>query len=401
MKKYSNLFGIHWLGKVMLPLFMPFGVATGCKVLQTLLDIVVRALELKLPQLFLHNNKPLSDHYLDDQCGVAQSQAIAWLQCVIYITVVTMIGLPFSITKIQFPSKKVILLGFELDVLSSTLALKASKALKYLKQVVYLSENIHKAFIQLMQQVVGRLRHAAVAIHGASALVRGMEYQTNLMISLNYGRKRCFTLSLEARHDLEFWKILLPHFNGIPFTYVIKRKEDISITMFSDAAGNPNLGFAAWDTLGRFFVLPWNQTLLRTTTLIDENNINELELMAFCFMILASKQQYKGLAIQIYCDNKSAVSWWIHKAPKFKIKHYKVISHLIRQTTLHCIHNRTFIWIDYIKTQKNKRADKLSRLIPHAIDTPQEGFPYIKFKYINIRRVVNKFVKIWKNKKWL
>ena len=207
--------------------------------------------------------------------------------------------------------------------------------------------------------------------------------------------------SLESRHDLEFWKILLPHFNGIPFTYVIKRKEDISITMYSDAAGNPTLGFAAWDTLGRYYVLPWSQTLLKNSSILHDNNINTLELMAFCFMLLASKDAYNGLAIQVYCDNKNAVAWWIKKAPKFKIRYHKLVSHLIRQTTFHCILSRTFVWIDYIKTHENTRADKLSRLKPNAIYTPQEGTPHLNFKFLNIRKVINKFVKIWRRNNWL
>ena len=115
--EYTNLFGIHWLGKILLPFYMPFGIATGCATLQKLLDIIVQSLEVTFPQIFCFNTSSLTDHYLDDQCGVAPNLTIAWLQCTLYITLVTLIGLPFSPSKIQFPSKFVTLLGFELNII--------------------------------------------------------------------------------------------------------------------------------------------------------------------------------------------------------------------------------------------------------------------------------------------
>ena len=400
-RDYTNLFGIQWLGKILLPFFMPFGIATGCTTLQKLLDIVVQALEQVFPQIFCFKSSAITDHYLDDQCGVAPSLSIAWLQCTLYITIVSLIGLPFSPSKIQFPSKFAILLGFELNLVTFTLSLKKKKAKTYLKQVNSLLSDPDSATIKIMQQITGRLRHAARAIHGATAFVRRLEKQTNKLLASGHFKHAPFSLDKEARHDLLFWQILLPNFNGIPFSFIVKRKCDISITLFTDASGAPHKGFGAWDTLGQCFSIPWSNTLLKNSKLLLGNHINVLELITFCVAILSSKKLYKNKAIQLFCDNETACTWWINKAPKFSIRYYNLVAHLIRMTTLHCILNRIFVWVDYINTNNNLRADALSKLNKKALFIPQENFGFINFHTINPTKILNKFVKVWRSKGWL
>ena len=402
MKKYSKLFAISWLGKILIPFFMPFGIATGCVTLQKLLDIILLALEIVFPQIFCLNNNALTDHYLDDECGIAPLEHIAWLQCTLWLFVVSVVGLPFSTKKIQTPSKTVILLGFKISILTSSLALREDKASLYLIQVKFLIINFESATIIILQQLTGRLRHASRAIHGATAFVRGLEYQCNKMIAKNFPRNKKFTLSNESLHDLKFWSILLPQFNGIPFSYIVKDTSNITITLFTDASGSPKKGLGAWDTLGNFFSIAWSKTKFKDHSLLHKNYNNVLELCALCFSILRLRNIYKNKAVQVYCDNNTAVNWWIFKAPTFKIKYYHFVTYLIRYTTLHCIKNRIFIWVDYISTLENLRADGLSRLKENALGIPQTDFPQkIKFKFTNPIKIINKCFDYCKKYGWI
>ena len=136
-KKYSKILAIHWQGKVLLPAFMPFGIATGCRTLQLILDVIQQALRISFPKVFCPHGVNLSDHYLDDKGAMHYSEIGAWLQCVLWIVVVWSIGLPFSPSKIQLPRKIVDLLGFTINLTSQSYSLKAKKAISYLKFVCF------------------------------------------------------------------------------------------------------------------------------------------------------------------------------------------------------------------------------------------------------------------------
>ena len=92
--------------------------------------------------------------------------------------------------------------------------------------------------------------------------MRGIEEQMHKFIASDYGDFNPYHLSDEAIHDLKFWEALLPNYNGIPFEFIVRDTNCISITLFTDASGNPDLGFGAWDTTGDYYSIEWKKTIL-------------------------------------------------------------------------------------------------------------------------------------------
>ena len=395
MKEYQRLFGFSWEGKILFPAYMPFGVATGCRTLQKLLDIVNLALRILFPQIFTLNGRPTSHHYLDDEAHVAINSTQAWLQCTLYILLVTIIGFPIDIAKVQFPSFHVTLLGFELNLLSFELSLKSNKATQYLKLILIELDYPSRAELHKSLKILGRLRHAAKAIHGAAAFVRQLELQIVSLQASDYPSRKFYTYTDGALNDLRFWKILLPKFNGIPFNYVVQSKGTFDLSLFTDASGNPELGFGAWDTFGNFCLINWSTTILNNHPLLSENRNNVLEFVAMVVTIIALRNKYKNKAIHAFSDNSTAVTWLIKKSPKFKIKYYHFVAFLLRTLMLTCIDSRIFIWFDFLPREFNKRADGLSNLRRDALKIihvkPKINEP-LKFSSFNPRSILKKLV---------
>ena len=120
-------------------------------------------------------------------------------------------------------------------------------------------------------------------------------------------------------------------------------------------------GCGAWDTAGNWFNIKWNKTNLTQTKLLQEIYINELEFLTLTVSLLMLMDQYKNKVIHIWCDNKATVEWLSKKAPSFTNKYHIWVSYLLRKIMLECLKNRVYIWIEYIKSKDNKRADALSR----------------------------------------
>ena len=99
-KEFQRLFAFEWENLVLIPGYMPFGVATGCATLQKLLDIINLALIKLFPNIFTLKNKPLGDHYLDHECFIAKNMVQAWLQNMIYMIATSISGFPMSLNKV-------------------------------------------------------------------------------------------------------------------------------------------------------------------------------------------------------------------------------------------------------------------------------------------------------------
>ena len=396
MKKYWKLLAFEFEKRVIFPKYVPFGIATGCAILQKLLDIVLIALIKMFPEIYGTIKKPFMYHYLDDTAGGHSKKIIAYWQFILYALFIYTIGLRFSKSKFQGPSKLVLLLGFIFDLKQQTLSLNPEKVKTYLKNIIFLINYPNRATEKLLEMIIGKLRHAAKAIQGGNAFVRGLEEQLTIRKKMDTKTHEEFRLSLEAHHDLIYWSQLLKNYNGVPFVFLLRNKNHINITLFTDAAGRKDRGAGAWDTKGNWFQQKWEKTKLKKHPLVSEKFINELEFLTFTVALLKFTDDYKDKVIHIRCDNAAAVGWMIRKAPSFSNKYHKWISYLLRKIMLNCLKNRTYIWIDYINTKINKRADALSRCeLAKPLLVKQPLYPQkIKFKArVNVVKLFNDCVK--------
>ena len=403
-EEYSRLFSFEFEKLIFIPGYMPFGVATGCRTLQKLLDVINQALVKLFPEIFTLKNKPLGDHYLDDECLIAKNMVQSWLQNIIYMIVCTISGFPMSLNKVQFPTYKGQLLGFDLDLIDLILSLKEKKAKAYYKDVKSERENPHKATLKKSKKIIGRLRYASTAIHNASAFIRQLEEQCVYLTSISYPEHKPYSYNEGALSDLQFWEVLLPNFNGIPFSYICKDMKNFDAYLFTDASGAKDLGCGGWDSFGSSFSFSWSSSILKDHPLVLNNCNNILEFLTMVLAVLANKKLYANKSIRAYCDNATAVTWLIKKSPKFKIKYYSFVAFLLRTLNLSLIEQRTFIYFNYIARDNNVRADALSKLKPRALFVPQIK-PNVKdviFKNpINPRKVLSKLIRAAIVKKYL
>ena len=201
------LLGTCWQGDYYLDLALPFGLRSAPAIFNSLADLF---------HWCLVNNWNVLDllHYLDDYFTLGPPLSdICASRLKAIDQAATEIGIPLSPDKCVGPTTCLIFLGIELDSVSMTARLPADKRTELIE---LLEEWATKRTCKLkeLQSLLGKLNHACTFVpHGRTFLRRLLDF----LKGHSCKQSRFIRLNKECKLDIEWWRSLLPTWDGVYF----------------------------------------------------------------------------------------------------------------------------------------------------------------------------------------
>ena len=218
----------------------------------------------------------------------------------------------------------------------------------------YLDRKNKKTTVQRAQKLCGLLNFLCKCVVPGRAFVTrlysmtGTKDKTKKLKPHHHVR-----ITEEHRLDIQIWKIFLdqPDVYCRPFIdYSTVTAEDID--MYSDASGNPNLGFGALCE-SQYLWAKWDSNFVRT----HKPSIEFLELYAFTAGVLTWIKKFKNKRVCLFIDNESAMHMVNNSSSKCKN-----CMMLIRLITIECLLHNVRITAKHVKSEENGLTDSLSRM---------------------------------------
>ena len=330
---------------------MLFGASISCRLFSEFSDCLKHILEIKL------NRPGRITNYLDDFLFIADNEHECNFMVREFLRICEQIGCPVATEKTEWATPKIIFLGVGLDGLGHRLTVPEDKKRKALNAILYICEK-RKATIKEIQRLTGTLNFLNKVIVPGRAFTRGL--YAKLKTTGKDGQKLMpfhhVNLSQQLRLDCEVWKAFL---NNVQYDQLCRPFIDWSevststeLDFYTDSSGQRNLGFGC--VFGKFYTWgQWEKDFFQDY----KPSIAFLELYALCVGIFTWNKSIQNSKFLIFCDNKS-----VRDMVNTTSSNCTVCLKLIRLLVLdNLLHNRR-IEVQYIESEKNERADALSRL---------------------------------------
>ena len=234
-------------------------------------------------------------HYLDDfftlgppnsDIGASRLQALK--------LAANEIGIPLSPAKCVGPTTCLTFLGIELDSNRMIARLPADKLAEL---VAILQEWATKKSCKLkeLQSLVGKLNHACAVVPQGRTFVRRL---LDLLKGHSSKKSRFIRLNSECKRDIEWWRSLLPVWDGVYFFDLPEWAPVPDLLLSTDASGS--IGYGAYCS-GEWFNGMWSSTQ-------RSNSIAYKELFPIVLACLVWGEKWRNCRIQFCSDNQSVVA---------------------------------------------------------------------------------------------
>ena len=200
--------------------------------------------------------------------------------------------MPIEPEKDEGPATTISFLGLELDSVAGEIRLPQEK-LQKLRTMLgrWWGRKVCKK--RELLSLIGSLTHAGRAVRpGRSYLRRLIDLSSSTRHLDQFVR-----LNREARADLEWWFMFISTWNGTAMM-LVDRTVDPAVTLTSDASGTWGCGAYVGK---HWFRLPWIGVIL-------EAHITVKELVPIVITALMWGQEWKGMLVQVRCDNAAMVA---------------------------------------------------------------------------------------------
>lgn len=278
------LLGIRWRDSVFVDTVLPFGMRSAPKLFNAVADALQWIIRSRGPRFVFHY---LDDFALvgapnSDECRAAFK--IARGMC-------DWLGVPWAEDKTAEPSTCMTFLGVELDTQTMQMRLPQKK-LARLVQLVEKWRGRSAATKRDLQSLAGHLQHASKVVKPGRCFLRRI-YELE---SVARSPDRYLRLNKALRCDLQWWNLLLTHWNGVSLLETHKRKEP-DLHVFSDAAG--------WGC-GAVWGEEWLQHEWEEP--IRESSITLRELIPIVVAAAVWGERWAGMVVCFHCDNEGVVA---------------------------------------------------------------------------------------------
>ena len=323
---------------------LPFGSSISCKIFQDFSDSIAHIVQYKTGKSLLN--------YLDDYFFAALRKIVCDWQVQQFLDVCEEIRFPVSMEKTEWGSTVIIFLGMMLNTVTQTISIPQDKVEKALEQIYFLLNRDHKkTTVHKAQQLCGLLNFLCKCI------VPGRAFVTRLYsLAGNSAMKPHHHVRITEEHrlDLSVWKFFLeqPKIFCRPFMDFDKTFSAEEINMYSDAAGNYQLGFGALCDKD-WLVSKWDPVFME----IHKPSIQFLELYALTAGVLTWIKRFKNSKVRLFCDNDSVKRMINNSSSKCK----KCMV-LIRLITLESLIHNVRVYAKHVSSKDNTLADALSRM---------------------------------------
>ena len=323
---------------------LPFGSSISCKIFQDFSDAVTF--------LVKHRTNKSLVNYLDDYFFAAMYKMTCDWQVQQFLNVCSEINFPVSLEKTEWGATIIIFLGLLINTSNQTVSLPFDKIQKALEQIEFYLDRTHKKTTVLRaQQICGLLNFLCKCVVPGRAFTTRLYSMAGSAALKSHHHVR---ITEEHRLDLAVWKVFLQQPDVycqpfIDFTSTISAQE---IDMYSDASGNPELGYGALCRTS-FLVGKWNSTFVR----IKRPSIEFLELYALTAGVLVWIRCFRNKRICLFVDNESVMHMVNNSSSK--CKNCMV---LIRLITLESLLQNVRVSAKWVSMENNGLSDSLSRL---------------------------------------
>ncbi len=283
-----HLLGMFWQGSYYVDLALPFGLRSAPGIFNSVADLF---------QWCLVYNWDVHEllHYLDDYFTLGPPASNI---CAKRLTAIdqaaTEIGIPLSPDKCVGPTTCLVFLGIELDSIQMTARLPADKRTELTQM---LDEWATKRWCTLkeLQSLVGKLNHACAVVPQGRTFVRRL---LDLLKGHSSKRSRFIRLNTECKRDIEWWRSLLPAWDGVYFFDLPAWAPVPDFFISTDASGRN--GYGAFYA-GEWFNGP--RSIFQQSLSIA---YKELFSIVIACHVWGSNWRYRR--IEFCCDNQSVVS---------------------------------------------------------------------------------------------
>ena len=331
---------------------LPFGASISCSLFQKFSNALRHIVSSITGREYAITN------YLDDFLFTETTTESSNSMVRSFLKVCDDIRLPVADDKTECASLRIVFLGLLLDGQNLLLGVPLDKRQRAL-DILNMFIDKKKATLKQLQALAGYLNFLSRAVHPSRCFTRRMYAKFSHLLTDRSGKHKLYhhvRLDREFKFDCEVWRIFL----SMDTTSVVLRplidlyQESTSVEMdfYSDSSASESLGFGV--VFGRHWMFgAWPPQFIRTF----KPSIAYLELFALVAGILAWETEICNIRMIIYCDNQSVVEM-VNKNASSCSKCMFLLRLLVLSGI---IHNRR-IFVRYIKSKDNLRADLLSRL---------------------------------------
>ena len=324
----------------------PFGPANAPKDAQTMSATVAKV----TARWFLPEEEQVHDaigSYVDDFWAFAKSAHLAWLLLWALLSAFWYLGLAVSLKKLQWPARRMKILGFIFDLPTQTVqipAKKIEKARTRLQLVLDSPTTCRKD----MERLLGILQWISAVAFPLRAMIRQSYVDLAAFPPGNYVPA---TLRLSTREQLEWWRCTIDELNWRPFDHILGFDDKSILNITADASTQ---GFGIWwdSAYVQYKWIecepPWNR--------MRWIHINAQEAFAILAAVAILGPTLRGRYVRFITDN-ATVYWALEKLTTDS----RPVMGAVRMTARAAIRNQFRWFTGWIGTKENRLADALSR----------------------------------------
>ena len=333
---------------------LPFRLSISCTHFQLFSDALAAILETQLEMKVTN--------YLNDFLFMSLSEHETNNLVRGFLSIYEKIGVPVSSEKTEWASSKIIFLGILLDRDNHILSIPQEKRIKAINLLKMVISN-KKIMVHWIQKLTGLLNFLQRAIVLGRLFTRRIYDKLKLTDNQGKPLRQYHHVKVDQgfKRDCNTWLEFL-NWNKEkasfqvnicrPFMDIDSFKCVHTLEFFTDLSKSKSLSYGA--VFGnRWLYGRWGESFIEEVDL----SIEFLELFALCARIITWGRLLTNMRIVIFCDNQAVlhmVNNQTSKCPK--------CMNLIRLLVFDCLKFNRRVFVKYISTESNIRADALSRL---------------------------------------
>ena len=373
-KKFQHLFGIFWLGRILIYKCLSFGLSTAPSIYNQFADLLVWACIYYKRKEFLDKNTKLFNilHYLDDFFGGHKNKKVALAQMKFLVNLMKLLNIPTNNSKVVGPSQSADILGWSCKTVPRLLiGLKEIKRIKYSIQIKLLL-NSEFALIAHFEKINGYIRHTINIFPLGNKFIRNIEHQKYKFLSLieknEWNKNKKFLISKGSKFELQFWLTIFTDikFKYVELEYLVNLNKLPIINIWTDAS--TSYGAGGISSKNNLYHIPWsslnikkNNSFINRFKFDFQDHIVYLELLAIVIMAYLYAHNWKNKFIKIFCDNSAAVAAINTGCINFSSKLYHPKANLVILFARLALKFQFYFEAIHINGNKNPIADALSR----------------------------------------
>lgn len=298
---------------------------------------------MKIPMSLLRHLNIRIHIYIDDMIILAKEKKdiIQARDTTIYL----LEALGFTINhkkSVLDPTRQLIYLGIHINSQTLTLFVPQEKVKKLTKKCTDLITNAQPT-LRKLSSTMGALRATSIAFTPAPIQLRNIQQLLKAGLKSTQNYETIITLDKPSRLELKWWIENMNTYNGTPISLIPPE-----LTISTDAS---LMGWGA-HCRGQDAGGQWTQNDLN-----NYKHINILELEACRKAILTFTRIHKVKSIHLQIDNKCALTYLLKQGGKSN----RVMNDIAKEIWQFLIKNKITISAEYIPSQLNIQADRMSR----------------------------------------